>query len=153
MDKQGLKDRIKTVIGASTIKAVAVRSDITEGALRHYLSGRSEPRCSTAAKIAQATGVSVQWLITGHGPMMETPAHLLADHEACQLAAEPVLDVLLAVEEYLIRHDKVIDDPQKKVVLVRTLSELYVELLKSDLVAEDEIFTNQTLRNVMEMAT
>ena len=54
-----------SVFGSVTALARAIgRSD---GAVRKWLRGASEPSVSDVRAIAAATGVSIQWLITGEG--------------------------------------------------------------------------------------
>lgn len=60
--------RLRHAIGAMKIRDVADRAGIPIGTLNHYLRGR-EMRAASAARIAQATGVRLEWLATGEGPM------------------------------------------------------------------------------------
>jgi len=54
-----------SIFGSVTALAKAIeRSD---GAVRKWLRGASEPSVSDLRAIAAATGVSIQWLITGEG--------------------------------------------------------------------------------------
>jgi hypothetical protein len=56
------------VHSAGTLKAVSERSGIPSGTLAHYLRGR-EMRVGAVAAVARATGVRLEWLATGAGPM------------------------------------------------------------------------------------
>lgn len=65
--------RAGTVVGrigllidrAGGVRALARRAGISEGAVRKWRKGTATPRHTYLVKLAQATGVSVQWLITG----------------------------------------------------------------------------------------
>lgn len=50
---------------AGGVRALARRAGISEGAVRKWRQGTATPRHAYLVKLAQATGVSVQWLITG----------------------------------------------------------------------------------------
>lgn len=74
----GLIDRIRAAIGDEPVAAFARRCGFGESLLRKYLQG-SEPSASNLAKIADAAGVTVDWLATGRGP--RTRAELLKTEE------------------------------------------------------------------------
>jgi phage repressor protein C with HTH and peptisase S24 domain len=59
-----LKDAIKAV---GTVALVAERAGVPKGTLNRYLAG-GEMKLATAAAIARAANVSVEWLATGDGP-------------------------------------------------------------------------------------
>lgn len=73
-----LIDRIRAAIGDEPVAAFARRCGFGESLLRKYLQG-SEPSASNLAKIADAAGVTVDWLATGRGP--RTRAELLNKQE------------------------------------------------------------------------
>jgi phage repressor protein C with HTH and peptisase S24 domain len=56
------------VHGAGGRAAVAARSGVSYGTLGDYLSG-GEMKLSNADALARATGVRLEWLATGEGPM------------------------------------------------------------------------------------
>lgn len=62
-----LKQRIREAIGDEPVAAFARRCGFGESLLRKYLAG-AEPSASNLAKIAQAAGVSLEWMATGRGP-------------------------------------------------------------------------------------
>lgn len=66
----------RAVRGVGTVKQVAKMSGVAFGTLNAYLAG-GEMKMSNAAALAQATGVRLEWLATGAGPMHEAEAGLL----------------------------------------------------------------------------
>ena len=73
-DSAGLADRIRlcadSVGGGSELSR---RTGIPRRTLENYLTGR-EPQTSRIAQIAEAAGVSLDWLITGKGDMRISPS-------------------------------------------------------------------------------
>ncbi|KQI67974.1 hypothetical protein AN189_12910 [Loktanella sp. 3ANDIMAR09] len=67
-----LADRIKICVDrANSGEVYAKAIGIPRRTLGNYLAGVSEPKASVLAKMAQVSGVSVDWLVTGtprHGP-------------------------------------------------------------------------------------
>lgn len=62
-------DRLRRAIKATgTVRHVAEISGVAFGTLNAYLAG-GEMKMSNAAALAEATGVRLEWLATGHGPM------------------------------------------------------------------------------------
>jgi hypothetical protein len=53
-----------------SIRAVSEKSGVRFGTLQSYRSG-GEMKLSNAAALARATGVRLEWLATGEGPMQE----------------------------------------------------------------------------------
>tara|TARA_B100001939_G_scaffold182605_1_gene157314 strand:+ start:333 stop:1049 length:717 start_codon:yes stop_codon:yes gene_type:complete len=62
-------DRLKLLIGKDSVNSFAQKCGVKEGSIRQYLAG-SLPGIDKAAAIADATGVSLEWLVRGEGPMM-----------------------------------------------------------------------------------
>ncbi|MFA7242032.1 MAG: helix-turn-helix domain-containing protein [Sulfuricellaceae bacterium] len=60
--------RLNEVIGDEQHRAFARRINISEGVLRAYLSGKSLPGMAALAAISEATGVTIDWLVTGRLP-------------------------------------------------------------------------------------
>lgn len=66
-EKKYFISRLENIIGDESIRAFARRAEISDGALRQYLSGKSEPTRPALIKLANAAGVNLTWLITGAG--------------------------------------------------------------------------------------
>jgi len=67
-----MAERIKAAIGDEPVAAFARRCGFGESLLRKYLQG-SEPSATNLAKIADAAGVTLDWLATGRGPRRPEP--------------------------------------------------------------------------------
>ena len=62
--KENLKDELK--FQGILVKELAARSGVPKGTIDHYLAEKSSaPVAENAVKIAQALGVSVEYLVTG----------------------------------------------------------------------------------------
>jgi phage repressor protein C with HTH and peptisase S24 domain len=69
-----LRYRLRQIMGESTILHFAQKVGIPDSSLRKYLNG-SQPTADKLVAISKATGVNVQWLLTGQGsPSLETDA-------------------------------------------------------------------------------
>jgi transcriptional regulator with XRE-family HTH domain len=65
--ENGIAARIKQCIGDEPVAAFSRRCGIGESLMRKYLAG-SEPSARNLARIADAAGVTLDWLATGRGP-------------------------------------------------------------------------------------
>lgn len=63
--------RIRELMGSQTTAAFARKCGLGESLIRTYLAG-SMPGADKAAKIADANGVELRWLVTGVGPRSST---------------------------------------------------------------------------------
>ena len=75
-----LSERIRLAIGDEPVAAFARRCGFGESLLRKYLQG-SEPSATNLAKIADAAGVTVDWLATGRGPRTRAEAREAAQNQ------------------------------------------------------------------------
>lgn len=65
--KENLKGELK--YRGMLVKELAAKSGIPKGTIDHYLAEKNtEPVAENAVKIAQALGVSVEYLVTGKNP-------------------------------------------------------------------------------------
>ncbi len=80
----GFSDRLRQIIGAEPIASFARRVGERGSLISKYLDG-VEPGISRASKIAEAAGVSLDWLIRGDDTLAATPA---ADF-ATRIATKP----------------------------------------------------------------
>jgi|GEM_PF-4610486 len=88
-----LKGRIRKCAElAGSGHALAQLSGIPRRTLETYLSGHAEPKASRLQAIADATGVTSDWLLCGSGPMFRNSGRI----------APPSLNIVLL--EQVLRH-------------------------------------------------
>ncbi|MDB6374911.1 helix-turn-helix domain-containing protein [Photorhabdus bodei] len=59
-------ERLSTLIGRESYKSFAKKCDMSDKAIRDYVSGKTYPALDRIAHIAKVTGCSFEWLTTGH---------------------------------------------------------------------------------------
>jgi transcriptional regulator with XRE-family HTH domain len=92
--------RLADVIGDSSVRAFARRAGVSDTFLRQCLAGRTEPTRPKILAIAQAGGVSVEWLATGNGTRtygLATPTALDSGHEPDRETLEAVVEIVESV--------------------------------------------------------
>lgn len=96
---------------------LARRSGVPRRTLETYLSGRSEPKATGLALIADAAGVSLDWLLLGRGEPIpcglpaKGPAHAMLD-------ATLLTQVVSAIEDWLAANNQTLAAPKKADVIV-----------------------------------
>lgn len=70
----GIVERLQMLIGDRAISAKAHEWGVPNATLSAMLKRGTDPSVRNALKIAEAEGVSIQWLLAGTGPMQEQPA-------------------------------------------------------------------------------
>ncbi len=89
MEQSGLAARLQELVdGSRSENAFANLVGVSGTMLRKYLTG-SEPGVAIAARIAQRTGVRLDWLILGEGPKYAAD---LAQHQVSGSALGASLD-------------------------------------------------------------
>ena len=69
-DTEAFSLRLRSLIGTGSVNAFALKCGLSETLIRMYLKG-SVPGLDKVLQIANATGVSVDWLATGKGRMRQ----------------------------------------------------------------------------------
>lgn len=82
-ESEALGARIKEAIGNESIRSFSRRCSISNSLLSAYTRGEKSPGSENLAAIAQAAGVTTDWLATGKGPKTR------AEARALEAAAEP----------------------------------------------------------------
>ena len=62
---EGFPTRLRQVIPKGKVNSLAEEIGRSEGALRKWLRGQSEPNVTDLGLLSVATGVSVEWLVLG----------------------------------------------------------------------------------------
>jgi phage repressor protein C with HTH and peptisase S24 domain len=66
-------DRLMLAVGETSVRSLARRVCASHTVIHQYLQGKSEPTRPILVAIADATGVNLEWLATGEGPMRRRP--------------------------------------------------------------------------------
>jgi transcriptional regulator with XRE-family HTH domain len=67
-DQDGFAARLRQVVDAyGSTSALARQLGRSEGALRKWVQGKSEPNVTDLRQICELTGTNVEWLVTGRG--------------------------------------------------------------------------------------
>lgn len=123
-----LVSRLKQVIGDESVSAFSRRCGVSEAGLRSYVNDGRMPSIDKALAIAQAGGVTLDWLATGRGP--KTQAELRALQAAPSPASVAALDLprlqaaIATVEEGLTATRRVMD-PDRKAELILAVYDLF----------------------------
>lgn len=93
-------DRIKEALKKSknTQRALSKALHVSEPAVSAYISGKSEPSIQGLSIIADVTGVSLEWLITGIDAQTDKPVLAESAQEYGQKKRSPVR---MTIEERL----------------------------------------------------
>lgn len=75
----GFADRMKLLIKAcGSVTSIARACGFSEGVVRSWRDGRSDPSRERCLKLARQLGVSLVWLMAGEGAMWDTESSALA---------------------------------------------------------------------------
>ncbi|HVS77309.1 MAG TPA: hypothetical protein VHE11_10260 [Steroidobacteraceae bacterium] len=121
-----LRQVLKTHGSASSLAKAIARS---EGAVRKWLRGESEPNVTDLRTLSQVTGTRIEWLVTGEGPR-ETAAESVREapppyrhspHGALDL---PLLEAVLAATDEQLRAAGLELSPTKRSALIAAAYDL-----------------------------
>src|SRR5262249_53480841 len=108
-ENSGFATRLREVIDAyGSASGLAKAIERSEGAVRKWLRGESEPNVTDLRAVCEQTSTSIEWLVTGHG-LRESQAQGIRDAppQPYQPAIREPLNgqllegILLAVQEEL----------------------------------------------------
>jgi transcriptional regulator with XRE-family HTH domain len=88
--------RIAEAIGDEPVKAFARRCGVPESSIRDYVNRGKMPGLETAATIASATGVTIDWLATGRGVKFSRDLRILPTTTASRWS--PLITLVEGVE-------------------------------------------------------
>ncbi len=138
-ENSGFAARLREVIDAyGSASGLAKTIERSEGAVRKWLRGESEPNVTDLRALCEQTGTSISWLVTGQGAReAQTEAVREGNPPPNQnsprehLDAQLVEGILLAVQEEL-RSAGLELPPSKQAMLVVTLYDLCHERKEVD---------------------
>jgi transcriptional regulator with XRE-family HTH domain len=105
----GFAARLREVIDAyGSASGLAKAIERSEGAVRKWLRGESEPNVTDLRAVCEQTGTSIEWLVTGNGQRLvlgtgvrDTPALPYQNPPHGQVNTQLLEGILLAVQEEL----------------------------------------------------
>ena len=141
-ESSGFAARLREVIDAyGSASGLAKAIERSEGAVRKWLRGESEPNVTDLRAVCEQTGTSIEWLVTGRGTREAQPPGIRDNAPAYQnngprepLSGQLLEGILLAVQEEL-RNAGLELPLHKQSMLVVTLYELCHERKEVDLEA------------------
>jgi phage repressor protein C with HTH and peptisase S24 domain len=86
-------DRLRNIIGMESNRTFAKRCSISDGLLGAYIRGEKTPGMDKLVTIANAGGVSVDWLATGRGPKSPRESRTSVGPEPSGYIAIPLYDI------------------------------------------------------------
>lgn len=123
----GFPGRLKEAIGANSMRAFGIKCGLSEGALRKYLAGKSEPGMAALVAIAQEAKVRLDWLITGAGPKQPAMEGQGTGQNSLPPVDREIMETTIEiVEEVFEEHDLVLA-PAKKAKLIMLLHDMFLE--------------------------
>lgn len=66
-------DRLRETIGGQSVRSFAAACNLSDGVIRQYLAGKSEPGLEALLKIAYVGNVNIEWLASGNGEKIREP--------------------------------------------------------------------------------
>jgi transcriptional regulator with XRE-family HTH domain len=136
----GFASRLREVIDAyGSASGLAKAIDRSEGAVRKWLRGESEPNVTDLRSVCETTGINIEWLATGNGPREAPPGGVqdaassppYRDRPREPINVSLLEGILLAVQEEL--RNAQLDLPLlKQSMLVATLYDLCHERKEVD---------------------
>ncbi len=127
---------------AGSRSALAEKTGIAARTLENYSHGRNDPKASACVAIAQATGVSIEWLLTGIGMPSSPPSQTAED--------ESERKIVYNIAYFLARKSKAVKaDPEAFADSFLSLYDYCREKQQSG----SETFDAQAFENVVEFAS
>jgi transcriptional regulator with XRE-family HTH domain len=130
----GFAARLREVMSSYGSAGTLARSiERSEGAVRKWLRGESEPNVTDLRSLCEATRTSIDWLVTGNGPREAGPVvqELPATYEATPAAArdldQALLERVLAAMEAELERAGIALPPAKRSVMAVMLYEQSLE--------------------------
>jgi len=134
----GFAVRLRQVIDAyGSANSIARTIDRSEGAVRKWLRGESEPNVTDLRALCEQTNTSIEWLVTGRGrreavpTLQETPPPVYGA-EPLQPLNYALLESIMDAIDTEVRRNSLELPSHKRSMLVVTLYDLFHESRKID---------------------
>ena len=127
----GFALRLRQVIDAyGSANSIAKAIERSEGAVRKWLRGESEPNVTDLRTLCEQTQTNIEWLVTGRGrrEVLHTPAPALPSGPL----SVPLLESIIDAVETETHKDELNLSSAKRSMLIATLYGLFQESQKVD---------------------
>ena len=137
--------RMVTVIRlAGGVSTLAAKTGLSQRVIAKYRNGESDPSRERLVAIARASGVAVDWLATGEGP-------LRVDVDAAARTSSDE-DLIRAVTQYVLTADARADEPRSAEELAEVIARFVAHAHETGLDAVSFEALRQAVDHVMEFA-
>ena len=136
----GFAARLRQVIDAyGSANSIAKAIERSEGAVRKWLRGESEPNVTDLRTLCEQTQTSIEWLVTGRGRREAIHTHL-SESPAPNHENEPnnpplsysLLEAIMDAVEHEVRKDDLDLPSSKRSMLVTALYDMFQESQRVD---------------------
>jgi hypothetical protein len=127
----GFALRLRQVIDAyGSANSIAKAIERSEGAVRKWLRGESEPNITDLRTLCEQTQTSIEWLVTGRG--RRESVHAPPPVSSSIPLSVPLLEAIIDAVENEISKDAMTLSSSKRSMLVATLYGMFQESQKVD---------------------
>jgi transcriptional regulator with XRE-family HTH domain len=134
----GFAVRLRQVIDAyGSANSIAKAIERSEGAVRKWLRGESEPNVTDLRTLCEQTNTSIEWLVTGRGRReavhaLETPPPNYENKPNSPPLNYALLEAIMDAIDAEVSRDALDLPSQKRSMLVVTLYDLFQDTQKVD---------------------
>jgi hypothetical protein len=134
----GFAGRLRQVIDAyGSANSIAKAIERSEGAVRKWLRGESEPNVTDLRAICEQTHTSIEWLVTGRGireavQLLENPAPDYENQPNKPPLSYGLLEAIMDAIDLEVSKDALELPSPKRSMLVVTLYDLFQDTQKVD---------------------
>ncbi|WP_313211487.1 helix-turn-helix domain-containing protein [Stutzerimonas nitrititolerans] len=125
----GIGKRIRSAVDSLglTLKQAAERCDISYSSLQNWAGGHRDPRPDALISLGSQLGISIDWLLTGEGPMLrgESAQAVAATGEPANPREQAILELYRALDEDAQREIQSAAEEKKR---LKTLEQRLQEL-------------------------
>lgn len=130
---------------AAGVSRLAAETGLSQRVIAKYRNGESDPSRERLVAIARASGVAVDWLATGEGPMLAD-----ADGAAARMSSDE--DLIRAVTQYVLTADARASEPRSAEELAEVIARFVSHAHETGLDAVSFEALRQAVDHVMEFA-
>ncbi|EAR2441479.1 helix-turn-helix domain-containing protein [Salmonella enterica subsp. enterica serovar Sandiego] len=117
-EQSSISRRLKMVLDnqSLSITDAAAKCEIPYRSLQNYLRGEREPKVDALISISTRLGISIDWLLTGHGAMYRTSNQI--ESKDCTQCAQKTQDEMTLREKKLLELFRALPPGEQKNILL-----------------------------------